>query len=244
MAAIVGVCLLIGGFYFLSQLAGQWQQSQSALTQIGVATPPHLQHIDTITAWYFGSIGAMLLGVVLTIVGIAEAVSYSRDSSKKSAARILEAIGLGVIVLASVGFFDSVLHSSSLYAVSPPAASAPAGATQHSAGRSASRAAARISASAREAVRGLAQLSSLEWEYFQRYGTFSDNLESLDITSSGDSPYASGYASGPHYFYRIRHATQSQVVIEATGKIRTPASGTRLAVYLNANGTTKAVRLR
>jgi hypothetical protein len=241
MAAIVGVCLLTGGFYFFRQVSGRWQESQSAFTQIIVAASPHLQpYIDTLRVWYFGSIGVMLLGAVLTIVGIVQTVPDTEYSFKKNAMRILEAIGMGVIVLASIGFFDSVLRASPLYTVSPPAVSAPAKVTQHATDRSGSHAGAPISASAREVVRGLAQLSSLEWEYFQRYGTFTGNLQSLGVTSLTDLPYG----NGSQYLYRIRGATQSQVVIEATGKLRTRASGTKLTVYLNADGTPKAVRRR
>lgn len=33
MAAVLGIILLIGGFYVYTQVAGQWQQSQSRLAQ-------------------------------------------------------------------------------------------------------------------------------------------------------------------------------------------------------------------
>jgi hypothetical protein len=235
MAAIVGLCLLAGGSYFYAQVASQWQQLQSWQVQIAGAASPNFQlQMDGIRAWYFGSIGAVVLGVLLSIAGIAQAVSASAAPPGKRHTHILERIGAAAVVLAFFGGCLGALRSSPIQPVFLRGAPAQA---LYAEPRTAHGGTPRP---AREGIHGLAQLGSLEWKYLERYGTFAPDLGSLGIADS----IGSAYTAGPHYIYVVRRATASEIVIEATGKIRTLASGIKLALFLTADGRSRAIRYR
>jgi hypothetical protein len=136
------------------------------------------------------------------------------------------------VIVVSFGWLNGVLRSSAIPAAGSAAASA---SVVHAASRLAHDSA---PAPTREVIHGLAQLGSLEWKYLARYGTFTKNLGAFGFASADDEPYF----VGSHYLYFVRRADQSQVIIEATGKLRTAASGIKLRLFLNADGTARAFR--
>lgn len=230
MAAILGLCFFIGGLCFYTQVAWQWQQSQSWLVQVAGTLSPNLQQqTDSIRTWYVGSIGAMIVGGLLTIAGIRHALSASANTPEKGHRRILETIGAALVVLGCLVVFQGLLGASPMHEVSASGASAV---------RAPGRGHGTAAAPTREVIHGLTQLGSLEWRYLSKYGTFTRDLGSLGFTNAVGSPYV----VGPHYIYIVRHASESEVLIEATGKVRTHASGIKLALILTADGRSRAFR--
>ncbi len=68
---LLGAALLAGGFYVFTRAAPQWQKDQSLLIQVAAALSPSMRHQMEITRMeYFGSIGAMILGGLLILVGL------------------------------------------------------------------------------------------------------------------------------------------------------------------------------
>jgi hypothetical protein len=67
----VGIVILAAGFFLYVDIAPQWQQAQNWLVQVAGAISPGIQQrIESIRLMYFSSIGAMLLGSILTMVGL------------------------------------------------------------------------------------------------------------------------------------------------------------------------------
>lgn len=72
---IVGVLLLLVGFWMYSQYAPQWQQAQSFMGQLAQTFSPRLQEqVQTVRLYYFGSIASMVVGGIFVLNGFLQRV--------------------------------------------------------------------------------------------------------------------------------------------------------------------------
>lgn len=68
---IVGLVVLMGAFYLYMATMPQWLQVQALIAQPSTPSNPGLgQQIHTIPTVYFGSIGLMMVGGLLTLFGL------------------------------------------------------------------------------------------------------------------------------------------------------------------------------
>ena len=68
---IVGVVVLMGGLLVYSVTVPQWLQIQSQVQQLSANTSPTLgQELQSLHILFFGSIGVMMLGGLLTVFGL------------------------------------------------------------------------------------------------------------------------------------------------------------------------------
>jgi hypothetical protein len=68
---IVGVLLLLVGFWMYLQSAPQWQQAQSFMGQLAQAFSPRLhEQMQTVRLYYFASIVSMVVGGIFVLNGV------------------------------------------------------------------------------------------------------------------------------------------------------------------------------
>jgi hypothetical protein len=71
IAEIIGIIVLLGGLLLYSVTVPQWVQIQSQMTQLSTSATPTLgQEVQSLHALFFGSIGLMMLGGLLTVFGL------------------------------------------------------------------------------------------------------------------------------------------------------------------------------
>jgi len=256
----LGVLLLIAGFFLYAQAAPNWQQAQSLIGQLaGMLSPSVQQQIDSVRMAYFGSIGAMILGGLLTLVGLLNARSapvaqhsdqrvgdapatqewYERPGSTWS--KWIGVLAVVVLLLVIAGGREQLTR---FYAGNPPTVSSqsetrpdlvqPAPAAEPSPVVATAPSPDTSRVYVQEAVDDLVVMRNGEWAYFQRYGAFSRNMRTVGFSSP----------VGSHFYLSIPRADSSQVTLRAVGKILTPASDIRLALILNSDGTNRLLRER
>ncbi len=68
---IVGIVVLIGGLLLYAVTVPQWLQIQGQITQLSAHSSPTLaQEAQSLHILFFGSIGVMMLGGLLTVFGL------------------------------------------------------------------------------------------------------------------------------------------------------------------------------
>lgn len=246
--AILGAVLLTAGFLLFMQIAPQWQQSQSWLVRIGSVLSPSLQQqIESIRTLYFGSIGAILLGSILTLAGLlsprqaAAAAPRAAGPWYENAGngwwKPLTALGIIVLVLMLLGSTEptrSFSRPAPMASHSQPAPTVTqAGSTNTQvqeplqiSGSRPSAQEARGKSSVREAANDLTVIRDLEWNYFQRFNSFSRNLRALGFSHDTSSDFV----------FMVSKLDAYQVTVVAKGRLFTPVSGLRLTMILNADG--------
>ena len=67
---VAGVVLLLGGVVLYSEIVPKWLQFQVQMARLG-------QDVDNVPMFFFGSIGLMLLGGMLTLFGLVGRITAS-----------------------------------------------------------------------------------------------------------------------------------------------------------------------
>ena len=67
---VAGVLLLLGGVVLYSEIVPKWLQCQVQMARLG-------QDVDNVPMFFFGSIGLMLLGGMLTLFGLVGRITAS-----------------------------------------------------------------------------------------------------------------------------------------------------------------------
>ncbi len=81
---IVGVLLLLVGFWMYSQYAPQWQQAQTFMGQLAQAFSPRLQEqVQMVRLYYFGSIATMIVGGIFVLNGLLQRFTEGLQGREK-----------------------------------------------------------------------------------------------------------------------------------------------------------------
>jgi hypothetical protein len=71
ISEIIGIVVLLGGLFLYSVTVPQWVQIQTQVTQLSTNASPALgQEVQSLHTLFFGSIGLMMLGGLLTVFGL------------------------------------------------------------------------------------------------------------------------------------------------------------------------------
>ena len=81
---VFGLIVLMGGVYLYTAAMPQWQQLQALIAQLSIPSSSGLgQQIQTLPTLYFGSIGLMMVGGLLTLFGLFGRMTKIASITKK-----------------------------------------------------------------------------------------------------------------------------------------------------------------